>query len=88
MAKGSKTVNRPTDAQRRWLARGLEQPGGKLPLFDPEGRRIDARTVRRCMEAGWAEPWASNPLKPDWIICKLTADGRAALDDSGDQGNN
>jgi hypothetical protein len=25
---------RPTEAQRRYLERGLNEPGGKLPLFD------------------------------------------------------
>jgi hypothetical protein len=66
----------PSRAQRSWLRRGLDQPGGKLPLFDRNGKRIDARTIRRCLEAGWAEPWFSNPIKPDWLVCKLTPDGR------------
>jgi hypothetical protein len=66
----------PSRAQRSWLRRGLDQPGGKLPLFDENGKRIDARTIRRCLEAGWAEPWFSNPIKPDWLVCKLTPDGR------------
>ena len=71
---------RPTPAQRQWLARGLTQSGGKLPLFDDSGRRIDPRTVRRCLEQGWAEPWFSNPVKPDWLVCKLTAKGRALVE--------
>src|SRR5947199_8280921 len=66
----------PNPAQRAWLARGLDQPGGKLPLFDREGQRISPRTVKTCLERGWAEPWFSNPLKPDWLICKLTPEGR------------
>lgn len=70
---------RPTRAQRAWLARGLDQPGGKLPLFDHNGRRVSARTVRACLDNGWAEPWFSNPVKPDWQICKLTEAGRAVL---------
>jgi hypothetical protein len=67
----------PTDVQKAWLARGLNQPGGKLPLFDEGGKRIDTRTIRACIEQGWAEPWFSNPLKPDWLICRLTESGRA-----------
>ena len=55
----------PTPAQRSWLRRGLNQPGGKLPLFDGEGQQICERTVRACIDKGWAEPWFSNPLKPD-----------------------
>jgi hypothetical protein len=70
---------RPTAAQRRYLARGLTQPGGKLPLFDAHGQEIDSRTVRACIKQGWAAPWFANPLKPDWLVCKLTALGRAAL---------
>lgn len=66
----------PNAAQRAWLARGLDQPGGKLPLFDRNGQRVSPRTVKVCVEHGWAEPWFSNPLKPDWLICKLTEEGR------------
>ncbi|WP_269581094.1 hypothetical protein [Roseibium sp. Sym1] len=58
--------------QKRWLRKGLDQPGGKLPLFDDQGREIPARTIRACIDAGWAEPWFSNPIKPDWLVCKLT----------------
>ncbi len=68
---------RPTVVQLDWLARGLRQPGGKLPLFDRDGRRVGPRTVRSCVRAGWAEPWFANPVKPDWLVCKLTEAGRA-----------
>jgi hypothetical protein len=70
----------PTAEQRAWLARGLAQPGGKLPLFDRNGQEVSARIVRSCLERGWAEPWFSNPLKPNWLICKLTEAGRRAID--------
>lgn len=70
---------RPSAAQRRYLLRGLEQPGGKLPLFDEDGQRVSAQTVQSCIKAGWAEPWFSNPIKPDWLVCRLTAMGRSAL---------
>ena len=75
---------RPTPVQRRWLARGVGQPGGKLPLFDGDGRAVRGQTVDRCVREGWAEPWIRNPIKPDWLVCKLTAAGRAAL--GGSQG--
>jgi hypothetical protein len=58
--------------QKRWLRKGLDQPGGKLPLFDDNGREIPVRTIRACIDAGWAEPWFSNPIKPDWLVCRLT----------------
>ncbi len=75
---------RPTPVQRRWLSRGLGQPGGKLPLFDEYGRAVGPLTIKSCVREGWAEPWIRNPIKPDWLVCKLTAAGRAAL--GGSQG--
>jgi len=66
-------------AQRKWLSRGLTQPGGKLPLFDEDGRKVSPQVVRKCLEMGWAESWFANPTKPDWLVCKLTAAGRALL---------
>ena len=32
-------VGRPTEPQRRYLERGLSEPGGKLPLFDRPARQ-------------------------------------------------
>jgi len=69
----------PCPAADAWLRRGLGHPGGKLPLFDEEGQRIPAEIIKTCLEQGWAEPWFSNPLKPEWLICKLTPEGRAML---------
>ena len=66
----------PTVAQLTWLKRGLLQPGGKLPLFDDSGQRVNTRTVKSCISQGWAEPWFINPIKPDWLVCKLTKEGR------------
>jgi hypothetical protein len=79
-AKPDSASAKPTAQQRAWLARGLEQPGGKLPLFDVQGKQISPRTVKACIEQGWAEPWFANPLKPDWLVCKLTAAGRKMVD--------
>jgi hypothetical protein len=69
---------RPTPAQKAWLTRGLGQPGGKLPLFDEQGQHYPQRTIRSCISQGWAEPWFDNPLKPDWMVCRLTEAGRGA----------
>ena len=69
-------VRAPTDVQIRWLQRGLEQPGGKLPLFDRIGQKVSEQTVRSCIRNGWAEPWFNNPIKPDWLVCRLTDAGR------------
>jgi hypothetical protein len=70
---------RPTDAQRRYLQRGLTQAGGKLPLFDAEGREVPKKTVESCVARGWAAPWVGNPIKPDWLVCRLTDAGYRAL---------
>jgi hypothetical protein len=78
-ADSAAKVARPTPAQRRYLLRGVDQPGGKLPLFDEAGQRISGQTVQSCIKAGWAEPWFPNPIKPDWLVCKLTPAGRAVL---------
>ena len=67
---------RPTPMQREWLKRGLKQAGGKLPLFDRDGQLYPERTIRTCIEHGWAEPWFNNPMRPDWLVCKLTEAGR------------
>ena len=72
---------RPSDSQRRYLMRGVMEPGGKLPLFDENGQRISDQTIRSCIKNGWCEPWARNPMKPDWLVCKITEMGREALRD-------
>jgi len=69
----------PSEAQRRYLARGLSEPGGKLPLFDGSGREIPHRTIETCIAHGWAEPWIRNPVRPDWLVCRLTAEGFLVL---------
>lgn len=71
---------RPTATQMAWLSRGMDQPGGKLPLFDDDGQRINPRTIKAAIDHGWAEPWFDNPIKPDWLVCKLTEAGRTAVD--------
>jgi len=71
--------NLPTLPEILYLRRGLTQPGGKLPLFDLDGQDVDAAIVRRCLERGWAAPWFNNPLKPDWLVCKLTEAGRCLV---------
>lgn len=69
----------PTSTQRAWLKRGMGAPGAKLPLFDRSGREVPRRVVDACVRAGWAEPWFSNPSKPDWLVCRLTPRGQAVV---------
>jgi hypothetical protein len=68
----------PTLPELLYLRRGLSQPGGKLPLFDLDGQEVDETVVRHCLDRGWAEAWFQNPLRPDWLVCKLTDAGRRA----------
>src|SRR5437879_12172801 len=70
---------RPTEAQRRYLERGLTQAGGKLPLFDRDGREVPKKTIESCLVHGWAAPWANNPIKPDWVVRRLTHSGYGVL---------
>ena len=72
-------ANGPTNVQIKWLQQGLDQAGGKLPLFDSDGQKISSRTINSCLKKGWAEPWFNNPIKPDWLVCRLTQAGRKAL---------
>jgi len=62
--------------ERAYLSMGLKQPGGKLPLFDQTGQTIPASVIRKCIEKGYAERWFANPMKPDWLVCRLTEKGR------------
>ena len=78
---GAGVTPAPTRAQLVWLRRGLEQPGGKLPLFTHDGQTISTNTVRACLDKGWAEPWFRNPLKKDWTVCKLTHLGRVVAEE-------
>lgn len=77
--KKPSSSGRLSDAQRAYLERGIRQPGGKLPLFGADGSRIKAQTIRSCIEHGWCEPWYSNPVKPDWLVCRLTEIGNEVL---------
>jgi hypothetical protein len=61
---------RPTEPQRRYLERGLGEPGGKLPLLDRDGRQVPRKTIEACVAHDWAEPWTLNPIKPDWLVCR------------------
>ena len=70
---------RPTEPQRRYLERGLTQPGGKLPLFDRDGRQVPRKIIDACLAHGWVEPWTANPIKPDWLVYKLASAGYRVL---------
>lgn len=66
----------PSRAELAYLRRGMREPGGKLPLFDRRGQEISPDIIQSCIANGWAEHWFANPLKPDWLVCRLTLQGR------------
>lgn len=68
-----------SDQERAYLRMAKSQEGGKLPLFDRNGQRIKDQIIRACLDKGLAERWFSNPLKPDWQVCRLTPKGRRIL---------
>src|SRR4030081_1484836 len=70
---------RPSQAQRRYLERGLTQTGGKLPLFDRNGREVSRKTIESCIAQGWATPWLHNPIKRDWLVWRLTDAGERVV---------
>jgi len=72
----SKTI---TAQQRAYLLMGKTQAGGKLPLFDHDGQAIKPHIIRDCIQMGWAERWFANPMKPDWLVCRLTSKGREII---------
>ena len=77
--KKYRKTSRQTGNQLDWLRRGLQEPGGKLPLFDNLGQKVNERTIRSCIDKGWATLWFDNPIKPDWLVCKLTNVGRQLI---------
>ena len=70
----------PTAAQLKYLRLGRYQPGGKLPLFDPNGQQISKTIIKSCLAKGWVNTWFDNPIKPDWLVCKLTEEGIRMID--------
>jgi len=79
LQRQAELIGGPSQKQRDWLSRGMDQAGGKLPLFDEDGQRYNERTIKSCLKEGWAEPWFANPIKPDWLVCRLTESGRKVL---------
>ena len=66
----------PSRAELSYLRRGMFEPGGKLPLFDRRGQEINPAIIQICLANKWAEHWFANPVKPDWLVCRLTQAGR------------
>lgn len=78
MARAVRKIAAVSADEKAYLAMGLNQAGGKLPLFDELGQEINHTTIKKCLEKGYAKRWFANPLKPDWLVCRLTHEGRKA----------
>ena len=46
-----------TQKERDYLRMGINQPGGKLPLFDGQGQEINLSVIKACVNKGLAEQW-------------------------------
>lgn len=68
-----------TRAELSYIMMGIDQPGGKLPLFDAHGQSVNPKIVRSCVEKGLVERWFANPMRPGWVVHRLTDRGRAIL---------
>ena len=42
-------------------------------------KKISQKTIQTCIDQGWARPWFENPIKSDWLVCRLTDRGRDLL---------
>lgn len=65
-----------------WLKTGAGNTEGRLALFDGMGQRIDSQIQRAALSWGWVEGWFANPMRPDWMVCRLTPAGKRALAES------
>src|SRR5262249_36050729 len=70
---------RPSEAQRRYLERGLTQAGGKLPLFDRDGREVSRKTIESCVPPVWAPLGVPTPTKRAWLVSPLPPAGYRVL---------
>lgn len=76
MGQEKKRAVRLSALEREYLKRGLQQAGGKLPLFDEYGQEIEIAVIQKCISKGLVERWFANPLHPEWLVCRLTDKGR------------
>ena len=67
---------------RDWLNGGLNREDGRLAIFDTFGEPINKAVIKTAIASGFAEPWFSSPMRPQWMVCRLTAKGRAVVSPS------
>lgn len=59
-----------------WLQGGLNRVDGRLALFDAFGEPVEKVIIQSAIAKGLAEPWFASPMRPQWMVCRLTAQGR------------
>ena len=67
---------------RNWLNGGLSREDGRLAIFDTFGEPVNKAVIKTAIASGYAEPWFSSPMRPQWTVCRLTAKGRAVVSSS------
>ena len=77
------SLARETDLElRAWLRGGVDRSDGRLAIFDTFGEPVNKAVIKSAIASGLAEPWFSSPMRPQWMVCRLTAKGRAAVSPS------
>jgi hypothetical protein len=51
----------------------------KTPIRQACGQPRHNGDIASCIAHGWAEPWTRNPIKPEWLVCRLTLEGYQVL---------
>ena len=64
---------------RNWLSGGLNREDGRLAIFDRFGEPVNKAVIKTAIASGYAEPWFSSPMRPQWTVCRLTAKGRGVM---------
>ncbi len=73
------TARETEEAMRQWLQGGLDREDGRLAIFDMFGEPVNKSVIKSAIASGLAEPWFSSPMRPQWMVCRITPKGRAAL---------
>jgi len=64
---------------RNWLEAGSQRTDGRLAMFDQFGEPVSKGVIKTAIASGLAEPWFSSPMRPQWMVCRITQKGREAL---------
>ncbi len=65
--------------ERSYLLMGTDSPRGRLPLFDAHGQEVKQAVIKSCISKGYVERWFANPMRPQWVMFRLTDKGRQAI---------